>query len=284
MKNYRIIRGKKIHVNQLASFSRKYTVSNLKKGICPAVKYKYICDIPEDKLIVNPLTGNQFVMTNPRPITGNYGATVTGYDWIPIDEYKSENGLLWPHKHYVQPKQLRKKYKKKYYFKGTHDIRKIVQHSSDYNQLKNYPYTLPKMNKVEYCEKLVEHKLAKWERKNQCPAEMFTKDVEEWKQLREMAKERFRDFVVSIYDPLPLTGRFVIAKEGSATYMEEKVADIKDINGEGHRVNELEKNSKLMKKAQKVTNETKAKRKNLIATNLKDHKRQKGRIILPEAA
>ena len=112
----------------------------------------------------------------------------------------------------------------------------------------------------------------------------FCKDVEKWKQLRETAKERFRDFVVSIYDPLPLTGRFVIAKEGSATYAEEKVAEIKDIDGEGHRVNELPKDSKLIKKAQKITNETKAKRKNLVATNLKDHKRQKGRIILPEAA
>ena len=28
MKNYRIIKGKKIHINQLASMSRKYTVSN----------------------------------------------------------------------------------------------------------------------------------------------------------------------------------------------------------------------------------------------------------------
>jgi hypothetical protein len=140
------------------------------------------------------------------------------------------------------------------------------------------------MNKTEYCEKLVEHKLKKWERKNVCPEAMFTEDVEKWKQLRETAKERFRDFIVSIYDPLPLTGRFVVAKEGSAKYTEEKVAEIKDIDGEGHRVNELPKDSKLIKKAQKITNETKAKRKNLIATNLKDHKRQKGRIILPEAA
>ena len=133
-------------------------------------------------------------------------------------------------------------------------------------------------------EKLVEHKTAKWERKNSCPAEMFTEDVEKWKQLRETMKERFRDFVVSIYDPLPLTGRFVVAKEGSATYTEEKVAEIKDIDEGGHRINEIPKDHKLIKKAQKVTNETKAKRKNLVATNLKDHKRQKGRILLPEAA
>ena len=158
-------------------------------------------------------------------------------------------------------------------------IRHFVSRKSEYPD-----YAPHKMNKTEYCEKLVEHKLKKWERKNPAPADMFTEDVEKWKQLRETAKERFRDFVVSIYDPLSLTGRFVIAKEGSATYTEEKVAEIKDIDGEGHRVNELPKDSKLMKKAQKITNETKAKRKNLVATNLKDHKRQKGRIILPEAA
>ena len=158
-------------------------------------------------------------------------------------------------------------------------MKHYVSHKSEYPD-----YTPHKMNKTEYCEKLVEHKLKKWERKNPAPADMFTEDVEKWKQLRETAKERFRDFVVSIYDPLPLTGRFVVAKEGSAKYTEEKVAEIKDIDGEGHRVNELPKDSKLMKKAQKITNETKAKRKNLVATNLKDHKRQKGRIILPEAA
>ena len=190
----------------------------------------------------------------------------------------------WKQQRHKQPKNLRKKYKKKYYCKGTHDIRKIVEHPSDYDQFKNYPYTLPKMNKIEYCEKLVEHKLAKWERKNPKPADMFTEDVEKWNQLREVAKERFRDFVVSIYDPLPLTGRFVVAKEGSTTYTEEKVAEIKDINGEGHKVNELPKDSKLLKKAQKITDETKAKRKSLVATNLKDHKRQHGRIILPKAA
>lgn len=277
MKNYRIIKGKKIHLNQLASMSRQFTVKNTKKDISPVVKHKRIgSDIPKDMLITNPLTGNQFVMTNPHPISGNYGVTITGYDWVPVDEYKSNNGKLWtiPEGGFKQPKRL---------MKHKHTPKRVA--CNDFVRLfKNYPYTLPKMNKIQYCKKLVEHKLQKWERKNPCPADMFTEDVEKWKQLRETMKERFRDFVVSIYDPLPLTGRFVVAKEGSATYIEEEVAEIKDINGEGHHVNELPKDSKLMKKAQKITNETKAKRKNLVATNLKDHKRQKGRIILPEAA
>lgn len=141
-----------------------------------------------------------------------------------------------------------------------------------------------KMNKVEYYEKLVEHKLAKWERKNPKPADMFVEDVEKWNQERENAKQRIRDFVVSVYDPLLLTGRFVVGKEPSATYQEEKIADVKDINGEGHKVNALPKSSKLIKKAQKIVDETKHKRNNLVCGNLKDHKRQKGRIILPKAA
>ena len=260
MKNYRIIKGKKIHLNQLASMSRRFTVKNTKKGISEVINHKrYGADmgIPKDKLITSPYTGIQYVMTNPHPMSGNYGITVTGYDWVPIDEYKANIGLLWEHKKYPQPTMVKS------------------------TSLHKDPI---KMNRVQYMEKLVEHKLQKWEHKNPVPADMFTEEVEKWKQLRETMKERFRDFVVSIYDPLPLTGRFVIAKEGSATYTEEKVAEIKDVDGEGHRVNELPKDSKLIKKAQKITNETKAKRKNLVATNLKDHKRKKGRILLPEAA
>jgi len=277
MKKYRIIKGKKIHLNQLASMSRQFTVKNTKKNISPVVKHRRIGgDIPKDMLITNPLTGNQFVMINPHPISGNYGVTITGYDWVPVDEYKANNGKLWtiPEGGFKQLKRL---------MKHKHTPKRVA--CNDFVRLfKNYPYTLPKMNKIQYCEKLVEHKLQKWEHKNPAPADMFTEEVEKWKQLRETMKERFRDFVVSIYDPLPLTGRFVVAKEGSATYTEEKVAEIKDIDEGGHRINEIPKDHKLIKKAQKVTNETKAKRKNLVATNLKDHKRQKGRILLPEAA
>lgn len=190
----------------------------------------------------------------------------------------------WEYEHHKQVKSLRKKYKKKYYCKGSKDIRKIVEHPSDYAQFKNYPYTLPKMNRIEYCEKLVEHKTAKWERKNPKPLDMFTEEVEKWKQLRENAIERIRDFVVSMYDPLLLTGRFVLNGANSASYQEEKIAELKDINGEGHKVNALPKDSKLIKKAQKVVDETKHKRNNLVCGNLRDHKRKTGRIILPKAA
>ena len=280
MKNYRIRKGKKIHVNQLASYSRKFTVSNTNKGISPVIAHKRIGeDIPKDKLITSPYTGIQYVMTNPHPVYGNlFGVSITGYDWVPIDEYKASNGLLWEHKKYPQPKRLHKKQKEK-----TVSCKTSLTHTRLLPARKSeFPdYTIPKMNKVEYMEKLVEHKLAKWERKNVCPEAMFTEDVEKWKHERETMKERFRDFVVSIYDKLHLTGRFVVAKD---KYTEEPVAEIKDVDGEGHHINDLPKTSKLIKKAQKITNETKAKRQNLVATNLKDHKKQKGRIILPQAA
>ena len=272
------IKVRRRKVAALAAYSKQFTVKNIKKGISEVVNHKrYGNEIPKEMLITNPYTGHQFVMTNPHPIYGEkYGIVVTGHDWVPIEEYKTDSGLLWEHKKYPQPKRLLK-CKKKIKQKGN----AVIPARNDFLQFKNFLYTLPKMNKVQYMEKLVQHKTAKWERKHVCPEAMFTEDVEKWKQERENAVQRFRDFVVSIYDKLHLTGRFVVAKDN---YSEEKVAEIKDINGEGHRVNELPKDSPLIKKAQKITNEVKSKRQNLVATNLKDHKKQKGRIILPEAA
>jgi hypothetical protein len=156
-----------------------------------------------------------------------------------------------------------------------------------------------KMTQQEYWEKLTQHKLDKWIRKNPAPiapkvdpispdafAEQdqlaYKAKQSEWEKMRDAAEERFRDFVISMYDKLPLSGRF---EKSDNNYVEEKVAEIKDVNGEGHRVNELNpKTSKLLKVAQKKTDEVKAKRHNLVCTNLKDHKRQKGRMILPKAA
>jgi hypothetical protein len=254
-------------VAALAAYSRKFTVKNntipksdkeffmipfSSKNVDTTGKYWFVPGVPGTMFIKhekpNPETGNRYVMVD----------------------------YSWEHKKYPQPKRLIK-CKKKMKQKGN----AVIPARNDFLQFKNFPYTLPKMNKIQYMEKLVEHKLAKWERKNPQPLNMFTEDVEKWKQERENMKERFRDFVVSIYDKLHLTGRFVVAKD---SYTEEKVAEIKDVDGEGHKVNDLPKTSKLIKKAQKITNETKQKRPNLVATNLKDHKKQKGRIILPEAA
>lgn len=236
----------------IASITRIKTVKNIGKTISPVVQHKRIGgEIPKDNIITNPFTGNQFVGVNPHPIPGEkYGIIVTGYDWIPINEYKAQNGLLWEHKKYPQNTYLYTK----------HEDPK-------------------KMNRVQYMEKLVEHKMRKWVRKNPCPADMFEEDVEKWKAEYTSNEERTRDFVVSMYDKLPLTGRF---KQSDHKFEEKLVAELKDSNGDGHKVNDLKPGqSKLLDKAQKITNQVHAKHANLVSTNLRDHKRQRGRVILP---
>lgn len=188
---------------------------------------------------------------------------------LPVIEGTNKIDYSWknPEGRYPQPKQLNKKTRKEF---PDHSFR-------------------PK-GRAWFMEQIVQHKLAKWEKKNPCPVktddkqqDLFEEEfVVPWKAKREMALEHFRDFVVSMYDKLPLTGRF---QKSETEYVEKPVAKIKDINMEGHKVNDLDpKKSKLLKKAQKKTNQVKAKHANLISTNLKDHKRSRGRIILPMAA
>ena len=134
-------------------------------------------------------------------------------------------------------------------------------------------------------ELYVQDKLKKWEKKHPkpCPDDDMFKDefIPKWEKERDEALIHIRDFVVSMFDKLPLVGRF---KTGTAVYQEKKIADIKDINGEGHKVNDLKPDSRLLKKAQHITNKTHAKHANLVCANLGDHKRKHGRIVLPKAA
>lgn len=253
----------------LAAKSKQFDVINHQKKMPKKINHPlHYGDL--SNAITCPFTGHKFVPTNPHEIPSSkfVGLTVTGYDWV------EPKGKLWviPEGGFKQPKRLMR-YKKRKYGK-----------KNDFQQFKNYPYNLPKMNHTEYMEKYVEHKTKKWERKNPKPMDMFTEDVEKWKQLRETAIERIRDFVVSVYDKLVLTGRYKIEKNGSATYMEKKIAMVKDINGEGHHVNALPASSALIKKAQGLVDRAKARNAKLVAGNLRDHKKQKGRIILPQAA
>lgn len=149
-------------------------------------------------------------------------------------------------------------------------------------------YIIKKMNNVEYMEKLVKHKLKKWEKNNPCPIkqddnqkDLFeTEYLPKWEFEREKAEERIRDFVVSVYDKLQLVGRYKTANK----YKEQEFAKIKDVDGEGHIINELNpKKSKLIKNAKTATNKEKKTNPNLVASTLKDHRRRKGRIILPDS-
>lgn len=283
------LKARRKKVKALAAYSRKYTVRN-----------NTIPKVEDLKLIDIPCTWN-----TDRTIK----ATKDSAKWYEDDWYVTirEKAL----------KEIREKtYSKnnkdgKYKFKGKRkpwymlDSRKTLHYETrktswgertDWFKVPSeaqvmYDKTLfrPK-GRAWYMEQVVQHKLAKWEKKNPCPIkkddtqqDLFEKEYFiPWKEEREKALERIRDFVVSVYDKLPLVGRF---SKKADEFEEEQVAELKDKDNEGHNVNELDpKKSKLLKKAQKITNKVKGKRPNLVCTNLKDHKRQKGRIILPKAA
>ena len=143
-----------------------------------------------------------------------------------------------------------------------------------------------KLNRIELMEGYVQHKLQKWERKHPCPVKkddlFYSQQFPVWEAERVAAEERIRDLVVAKYDKLQLIGRFSSTDE---LFHEQEIAQIKD-NGETAKhggVNNLPESSKVMKMARKETNKVKAKRSNLICTNLKDHRKKTGRILLPNA-
>lgn len=254
MKKSRSVRCKvrRRKVAQLAAYSRKYTVKN---NTIPKAKLEDIIDIKYDWGIVKGTKGGEW--KNPK------------------------NG-------FPQYKPMMKKHTELLYNKETHMTEKVfVASTFPTKKFDDYQKKLWKnLGKAAKMEAYVQHKLARWEKKHPKPCkddDLFKEEfVPIWEAKRESALERIRDFVVSVYDKLSLTGRY---KNANEKFAEKPVAEIKDINGEGHKINELDpKKSKLLKKAQKITNEEKAKKHNLVATNLKDHKRQRGRIILPKAA
>ena len=195
----------------------------------------------------------------------------------------------WKDEKHPQCKSLHKRAKGEKWIpsKDTHEYTLHKwNYPSEYPNLQDYQKKLWKnLGQAAKMELYVQNKLKKWEKKNPkpCPSDDLFKDefIPAWEKDREEALIRIRDFVVSMFDKLPLTGRF---KTGENKFNEEKIADLKDINGDGHRINDLDTESKLLKKAQATVNKVHAKRTNLVAGNLRDHKRTKGRIILPKAA
>lgn len=245
-------------VAQLAAYSRRHTVNNC---TIPKSNSNYLREIEVGdnvKIFVNKNVG------------------------------KDGNGK-WknPKEGYPQTKSLRKRYKKKYrYDDGT--IRKIITHPSDYTKFPDHVYT--RMSQERYNEALIAHKTDRWIRKHPRPIpdndkepDLFEQEfMAPWKEARDKAIEHIREVVLSKCDKLPLTGRF---QKSDTEFVEEKVANIKDTEREGDKINHLDpKKSPLLKKAQKKTNQVKAKRSNLVCTNLRDRKNKKGRIILPNAA
>lgn len=204
------------------------------------------------------------------------------------DVHFVQNSIKWDEKKYPQPKNLRKRCKGQKWVKykdGTVELKKW-DYPSEFPDAHAHEKKLWKnLGKAAKMKAYEDEKMKKWERKHPkpCPTDDLFKDeyIPLWEKEREEALIHIRDFVVSMFDKLPLTGRY---KEGDNKFTEKPVAELKDVNGEGHRVNELDSKSKLLDKAQKATNKEKAKNAKLVATNLKDHKRKKGRVILPKAA
>lgn len=81
-----------------------------------------------------------------------------------------------------------------------------------------------------------------------------------------------------------MVGRFKI---NDNKYEELEVAKITDKFGETVKyggINKLPVESKVMRKAQYMTNITKKRHPKCVCTNLRDHKKQRGRILLPKMA
>lgn len=142
-----------------------------------------------------------------------------------------------------------------------------------------------RLNRTELMEGYVQYKLVKWIIKNPCPVQkddlFYSQQYPAWESEKNSAEEHIRNLIVAKYDKLQLVGRFSSTNE---LFHEQEVAHIRD-DGETIKyggVNNLPETSKVMKKARIITNKIKAKRGNLICTNLKDHKRQRGRILLPQ--
>lgn len=146
-----------------------------------------------------------------------------------------------------------------------------------------------KINHTELMEGYVQHKLKKWEAKNPCPVEkddlFYEQQYPEWAAKRQKAEEYLRDVVINKYtNKLSLIGRFEIDDN---KYEELEVAKIADKFSETVKaggVNNLPVESKVMRKAQHMTNITKKKHPKCVCTNLRDHKKQRGRILLPKIA
>lgn len=241
-----------------------------------ALKYKIrAAKLRKNYVSINRIKKSEGKIPEINPETGN-GPIKNEIDQIKIDRKKYLRKYLEDHK---TDKRARKGKNKPWYMLRSWELGKI--------EASRTPIKLTREKRMERHENAM---LQDWERKNPKPIiedetqkDLFENQfIPQWEEERKCASKRIRDFVVSIYDKLPLTGRF---QKTENNFSEEHIADLKDKQHEGHKINELDpKKSKLLKKAQKVTDDTKAKKKNLVCTNLKDHKGERGRIILPKAA
>lgn len=201
----------------------------------------------------------------------------------------------WKNEKHPQPKRLQHSWKRwiVMYDEETHRFcKKYVRHRSDYipyNKLKDesfydssglarYPFS-NKMPQHTYWERLIQHKLDKWKKKNPKPEEDLFEKAEDWEQKRFVAEQRFRDFVVSCYNKLPIMGNIVDRKNGKLKAI--KIGEIKDIDGKGHNVNHpnLSPNDKLYKHAEAVAMNAMKMDKRILDVDLLNHKHDQKRPL-----
>lgn len=153
-----------------------------------------------------------------------------------------------------------------------------------------YNRTIPKrMTREERWEALAQAKLAKWEKKNPCPIKDNVNEPDlfeaqylpQWQAERDAALERFRDFVVSVYDKLHIVGNRV-AKEPHGHMEGSTVAEVKDVDGKGHDVNypNLKPTDKLYKNATKAATIAMDKDSTIVDCSLKNHKKTQTRPLI----
>lgn len=143
-----------------------------------------------------------------------------------------------------------------------------------------------KMGKADFMERMTKHKLAKWEKKhprpikeNQNPPDMFEEQfVKPWEKERDLALERIRDFVVSVYDKLEVVGNKIHNKKLKGN----TVALIKDVDQKGHNINypNLKETDKLYINATKEAQKAMNKDPEIIDCHLLDHKKKDKRPLI----
>lgn len=233
-------------LGQQRAYSRKHSVTN--NTIPPLVKGKLVKDEDTGKLVNNLIREN-----------GN------GPKWS-----KPE------HKTYLNITTGSCKHRDR-------KTAKLILSDSGIFQLKTVFKPLVKTS-AAYMEAYAQHKFEKWLKKNPRPVqtEMFEGySLESWEKAKEEALARCRDFVISVYDPLPLIGRYESSegkyKHKEVTRIKDKASDIRVHGG----INNVPTNATLLKMAQKFTDMEKKRNSSLISTNLLDHTRKVGRILLP---
>ena len=129
-----------------------------------------------------------------------------------------------------------------------------------------------KMSKDEYIERLINHKINRWERRHPCPVNKFDIFYEEyfnnWKSDREKAIARIKEIVSFDNDKYYLYARY---EKSDGGYTKWGTIVLAKLSGKYN----------VLLRAKKITDAEKEKHPSLVATNLINISTKKGRIILP---